>query len=60
MRSSKNLKLKLANSKQKQSNKIIGTIVRFAESDNTFSFISYVKGTLAYWKEFYMKRSSNV
>lgn len=42
----------MANSQQKQSNKIIGTIVTLAESDNTFSFISYVKGTLAYWKEF--------
>ena len=29
-----------------------GIIKRFLASDNAFSFMSSVKGTLAYWKQF--------
>ena len=29
-----------------------GIIKRFLASDNAFSFMSFVKGTLAYWKQF--------
>ena len=33
-------------------NNFKGTIERFVASDNAFSFISSVKGTPAYWKQF--------
>ena len=35
-------------------NKFKGTTERFIGSDNEFSFMSSVKGTLVYWKQFYM------
>ena len=34
--------------------KFKGTTERFMASDNEFSFMSSVKGTLVYWKQFYM------
>ena len=33
-------------------NNLKGTIERFVESDQTFSFMSSVKGTPPYWKQF--------
>ena len=33
-------------------NNLKGTIEKFVESDKTFSFMSSVKGTPPYWKQF--------